>query len=286
MKEASNNNYSFEAIDTSASGLKALSKFLSNTFKSSKFTPDYLDWIYNQNPVGGVVGFNAVFENKLAAHYALIPLEASYKNQKLKALLSLNTATGSMHQGQGLFTILANKTYVKCKDLGFDIVFGVANANSIHGFIKKLGWNYIGQLDTCISLTLPKKIEIEKLKHCLTLPLSNSTTKWRLSNPNYKYYKCNFGKINIVANDINYFARSILKISQANSYNTKFLMPKINFWVGISNSYSWKKGFLNGFKIPEFLKPSPLHLIYKNLSSEIDLNRRNIHFEAINFDAF
>ena len=52
------------------------------------------------------------------------------------------------------------------------------------------------------------------------------------------------------------------------------------------HSYSWKKGFLNGFKIPEFLKPSPLHLIYKNLSSEIDLNRRNIHFEAINFDAF
>jgi hypothetical protein len=175
---------------------------------------------------------------------------------------------------------------VKSKDLGFDIVFGVANANSIYGFIKKLDWNYIDQLDTCVSLTLPKKIEIEKLRHCLTLPLSDSTTKWRLSNPNYKYYKCNFGKINIVANDINYFARSILKISQATSDDTKFLMPKINFWVGISNSYSWKKGFRSGFKIPEFLKPSPLHLIYKNLSSEIDLNRRNIHFEAINFDAF
>ena len=286
MKEASNNNYSFEAIDASVSGLKSLSKFLSHTFRSSKFTSDYLDWMYNKNPVGGVIGFNAIYKNELAAHYALIPLEASYKNQKIKALLSLNTATSSMHQGQGLFTILANKTYVKCKDLGFDIVFGVANANSIHGFIKKLDWNYIDQLDTFISLTLPKKIETEKLVHCLTLPLSDSATEWRLSNPNQQYYKYNFRKINIVANDINYFARSILKITKATSDDTKFLMPKINFWIGISNSYSWKKGLLNGFNIPEFLKPSPLHLIYKNLSSGIELNRRNIHFEAINFDAF
>ena len=64
MQESLNNNYSFEAIDTSVSGLKALSEFLSDTFKSSKFTPDYLDWMYNHNPVGGVVGFNAIFENK------------------------------------------------------------------------------------------------------------------------------------------------------------------------------------------------------------------------------
>ena len=286
MKEVKNRNYSFEAINTSPSGLKDLAKFLSQTFKSSKFTPEYLNWMYNQNPNGGVIGFNAIMENELAGHYAVIPLEANYKNQKIKALLSVNTATGSKHQGKGLFTMLANKTYVESINLGFDIVFAVANANSIPGFIKKLNWKYIDQLDTCVSFTVPRKIESEKLDNCFTLPLSDIVSKWRLANPNFKYSKNNIGKINIIANDINYFARSIVKISEANSHDTKTSMPKINFWVGMSNSYSWNERPLMGIKIPEFLKPSPLHLIYRNLSSEILLDRTNIHFEAINFDAF
>tara|TARA_B100000767_G_C19731317_1_gene521810 strand:- start:365 stop:1225 length:861 start_codon:yes stop_codon:yes gene_type:complete len=286
MNEIFNKNYSFEPIDTSNTGLKYLSKFLSKTFKSSKFTPEYLNWMYNQNPNGCVIGFNAISENKIAGHYAVIPVEANYKNQKIKALQSVNTATGSEHQGQGLFTILANKTYVECTELGFEIVFAVANANSISGFIKKLYWSYIGQLDTCISFTMPRKIENEGLENCFTFPLSKNAMIWRLSNPNFKYSKYNIGKINIIANDINYFARSIIKISNANSCDIKPSIPKINFWVGISNSYSWKERPLMGIKIPEFLKPSPLHLVYKNLSSQIELDRTNIHFEAINFDAF
>ena len=113
MKKVANNKYSFHAIDTSLPGLETLSNFLSETFKSSKFSPGYLDWIYNQNPAGSVIGFNAIYKNELAGHYALIPLDAIYMNNKVKALLSINTATGSKHQGQGLFITLANKTYLK-----------------------------------------------------------------------------------------------------------------------------------------------------------------------------
>ena len=286
MVDATNNNYSFEIIDTSSTGLEDLSKFLSQTFKSTKFTSEYLDWMYNQNPNGSVIGFNAFKENELAAHYALIPVEAIYNNKKIQALLSINTATGFKHQGQGLFTILAKKTYSESISLGFKIVFAVANTNSIKGFLKKLDFKYIDQLDTCVSITVPKKIEIENLENCFTFPLSHNVINWRLSNPNFNYSQYNVGKINIVANDINYFARSIVKISEANSNEMNFSRPKLNFWVGISNSYSWNERPFMGIKIPEFLKPSPLHLIYKNLSSEINLNRSNIHFEAINFDAF
>ena len=286
MKKVANNQYSFHAIDTSLPGLETLSNFLSETFKSSKFSPGYLDWLYNQNPAGSVIGFNAIYKNELAGHYALIPLDAIYMNNKVKALLSINTATGSKHQGQGLFTTLANKTYIRSKELGFELVFGVANANSIHGFIKKLNWNYIDQLDAYVSFGLPSKVENNKLETCLTFPLSDKMSMWRLSNPNFNYKKYNLNKFNIVANDINIFARSIIKISESTGSDKTFLMPKLNFWIGISNSYSWNKSLLKGFKIPEFLKPSPLHLIYKNLSSDIELDRTNIHFEAINFDAY
>ena len=286
MLEKLNNTYSYQAIDISHSGLQTLSKFLSESFKSSKFSQDYLDWLYNQNPAGNVIGFNAFFENKLVGHYALIPMKARYKNQQIKALMSLNTATDEKHQGKGLFTILANKSYSRCIDLGFDIIFGVANANSIHGFITKLDWNYIDQLDTRISLTLPKLIKNQKLENCLTFPLSRNETEWRLSNPNFKYSQYNSGAINIIVNEINFFSRSIVKVTEGTFSNKTSSRPKVYFWIGISNSYSWEGRLWPSIKIPEFLKPSPLHLIYKNLSSELELDRTNIHFEAINFDAF
>ena len=107
-----------------------------------------------------------------------------------------------------------------------------------------------------------------------------------MSNPNFKYSEYNTGKVRIISNELNYFARSIIKISAADSNISKFLMPKINFWVGISQLYSWNERPLMGIKIPAFLKPSPLHLIYKDLSIGINLDKNNIHFEAINFDAF
>lgn len=286
MRDKLNDAYSYQSIDISHLGLKILSKFLSGTFKSSKFSKDYLDWLYNKNPAGNVIGFNAFFKNKLVGHYALIPIKAKYKDQQIKALMSLNTATDKNHQGKGLFTILANMTYRKCYDLGFDLMFGVANANSIHGFISKLDWKYIDQLDTRISLALPKIINNKKLENCLIFPLSDNETEWRLSNPNFVYSKSTYGAVNIIANEINFFSRSIVKVTEATFPNKTCLRPKINFWIGISNSYSWERGLVQGIKIPEFLKPSPLHLIYKNLSSELSLDRTNIQFEAINFDAF
>ena len=164
MKEKTQNKYTFQSIDTSPLGLKTLSVFLYNVFDSSKFSIAYLDWLYNQNPAGAVVGFNAFYQNEIVGHYSLIPIQARYKNKNIKALLSLNTATGKKHQGQGLFTILANKTYLKSKELGYEIIFGVANANSIHGFMKKLEWTYIDKLNTHVSLTLPTKVTLVNYK--------------------------------------------------------------------------------------------------------------------------
>lgn len=285
MKEV-DKNYYFKPIDTSTPGLRDLSIFLCKTFKSSKLSSSYLNWMYNQNPNGPAIGFNAFIKDELAGHYALIPLEASYKSKKIKALLSVNTATGSDHQGQGLFTILAEKTYFESTKLGFDIVFGVANANSIYGFIKKLDFNHIGQLDSCISIGLPKKIMNKNLYRCMTFPLSEKSIRWRLSNPNFRYSEHETEQINFIANNMNYFARSIIKIDKSKTKHKNLLIPKLNFWVGISNSYSWNERPMLSIKMPEFLKPSPLHLIYKSLTFDINLDKNNIHFEAINFDAF
>ncbi len=278
--------YSIHEIDTSQNGLVKLSALLSETFNNSTLTKEYLDWMYNQNPNGKVVGYNAIFKEKIVAHYALIPIEAEYQNTNFKALHSVNTATSFQHKGKGLFTKLAKMTYDKGLSLGYEFVLGVANTNSLYGFTEKLGWKYISQLDTSISLTYPKKINPLNLKNCLTLTLSDKAKTWKLMNPKFKYNEYTINGIKIIANELNFFSRSLVSLSQSSSEESKFLIPKLNFWVGISQSYSWNERPLMSIKIPDFLKPSPLHLIFKNLSSSIKLNKKNIHFEAINFDAF
>lgn len=285
-KQNDDEKYSIQEIDASAIGLENLSKLLSKTFSDSALTEEYLDWIYNKNPYGKVVGYNAIFKEKIVGHYALIPIEAEYQNSKFKALHSVNTATSFQHQGKGLFTKLAKMAYDKGQSLGYEFVLAVANANSVYGFTEKLGFKYISQLNTSISLTYPKKINTLNLKNCLTLTLSDEAKTWKLMNPKFEYNEYTINGIKIIANELNFFSRSLVSLSQSSSEESKFLIPKLNFWVGISKSYSWNERSLMSIKIPEFLKPSPLHLVYKDLSSSIELNKNNIHFEAINFDAF
>ena len=90
----------------------------------------YLSWLYGDNPAGPVIGFDAWDGDVLAAHYVCVPAAAMLHGKPSRVLLSLNTATAPSHQGKGLFTKLANATYDRGAELGFDAVYGVANANS------------------------------------------------------------------------------------------------------------------------------------------------------------
>ena len=105
-------NYQISQVVTDDHSLLEILKLLQLVFpKSSKFSMKYLKWQYVENPVGIIVGFNAYYENVLAAHYAAMPIYMNIKGRKIKGLLSLNTATHPEHRGRKLFSILANETY-------------------------------------------------------------------------------------------------------------------------------------------------------------------------------
>ena len=58
-------------------------------FPQSNLNRPYLEWLYFSNPLGNVVGFDAMDGEVLAAHYACIPTRIGNS----LGLLSLNTAT-------------------------------------------------------------------------------------------------------------------------------------------------------------------------------------------------
>ena len=279
-------NYDFKEIQ-SYEDIEIIADLLKKVFRKSKFSNEYLRWLYLNNPNGSVVGFNAFFNDQLVAHYALVPIEGKLHEKKLNCLLSLNTATAENHQKKNLFKILAKKSFDLAKSKNYDIVIGVANANSIQGFINNLGFTHIGKLDAQISFFFPSLKNIIR-KDILTFPLSKEIMKWRLNNPSGKYHRIAISNSRFIFHDFHKLFRVIIHAEESKKFSKKFYLrvPKLNIFIGISQKYNW--GFKKYFKfnLPNFMRPSPLHLIIKDLKNGTSINKNNINFECINFDAY
>ncbi|MFZ1687776.1 MAG: GNAT family N-acetyltransferase, partial [Flavobacteriales bacterium] len=140
-------SHTIEPVRTDDASIAAMTALLRQVFpNAAHFTEEVVRWQYRENPDGEAVGFNAWNGTELAAHYVTIPLLARVNDKEERGLLSLNTATHPSHQGKGLFTKLANATYEAAATQGFGFVIGVANANSTHGFTKKLGFQLVSPL--------------------------------------------------------------------------------------------------------------------------------------------
>ena len=278
--------YKYSSLNNSPEEIKTESNLLQLVFANKKFSTEYLNWQYNENPDGKAVGFNAYSENgELAAHYVTQPMNAILFGKSAKGLLSLNTATHPNHQGKGLFTELAKKTYKLARELGYEFVIGVANQNSTHGFINKLGFQLVGQLKALVSFGsvcrfYPNENDFSKFD--FFRKWNKNSLAWRISNPENNYFVnhskiiCDSGKPMIKA-VIGCFEKSLLPQDTQNN-----IRKPLSLAIGTDSAV--KSSLLN---IPNFLRPSPLNLIFKDLTGK----NKNISFDktffsAIDFDAY
>ena len=273
-------DYVIKKVEVTESNLKKYSHLLSQVFSNTnKFTLKFLEWQYKENPHGLVEGFDAFYDDELVGHYVAIPVSYIYEEEIKRGLLSLNTAIHNKHRGKGLFTKLAIETYKEAKKNGFEFVVGVANENSTHGFVKKLGFELISPLDV--------KFGVGKMKSKLNCKYrfkpfwDLESLKWRLNCPAKEYYQ----NSNTIFTKTSTFG---LRAQLYQNYLSKINLPKVsslfNIWIGIDEN-KIKKGILINF--PEMFKPSPLNFIFKDLSgSMLDIRKEDIYFELIDFDAY
>lgn len=292
--------YEFKSLDTSAPSIEECAHLLQTVFpKSTSSTFQYLNWLYHENPSGHAVGTNAYRDRELAAHYVTIPLEARLFGQRSKGLLSLNTATHPAHQGKGLFTRLARETFSEGAKQGYEFVVGVANANSTFGFTKKLGFQLVAPLEAIVGVgslnPVPSRSEI----FCRVW--SEESLKWRLNNPNAQYSIQTSGDAFQVVRRMKILRVGCIEVilstfpieSEVGSYlrsrsssegsKTSFPWPKL--WTGLASKKLKKTGVFG--RIPMKLRPSPLNLIFLDLSGQDrKLTADDIDFSALDFDAF
>ncbi|MGQ0673133.1 MAG: GNAT family N-acetyltransferase [Hyphomicrobium sp.] len=258
---------------------------------SSKFTTEYLTWLYAANPIGTVFGTDAFDGVELVGHYACVPSMVAICGRDTRALLSINTATHPEFRGKGLFTQLAEATFERAAEGAFQAVYGVANQNSVEGFVRRLGFQNVRGLEARIGMGLMSSIDWPKA--CAEAELRRlwpaQSLCWRLANPlNPLTAKTEADGLLTVAGRTQFRAISAvarLAPPVAEIPDTSKDASALQLTLGLEPAGTTRHGL--SAALPDFLKPSPLRLIYRHLQTPSHLlDPERILFNFLDFDAY
>jgi hypothetical protein len=141
---------------TVSSRLPATAQLLVEAFGQDAPTDvRYLDWLYIQNPAGTVVDANLDDELGCIGHYSVVPKIIAQGGESWRVGLSLNTAVAARARGGGLFTKLAFEVIDKSRAEDLSGILGVANANSTPGFVRRLGFTVEKSLPVKVGVANP-----------------------------------------------------------------------------------------------------------------------------------
>lgn len=262
---------------------------LEGVFKK-KFTFEYINWLYNENPYGKAICCNIEHNRKIVGHYAIIPLDLKINNVVYKSALSLNSAVDNNYRGKGFFKILAKKTFDIARKKKIKFIFGVSNQQSTKLFVKYFDFENLGQLEAKFGFGSVKKLSRD---NTLKVNWNDAGLAWRLKNPKFVYkYRQKKNNLIILNDFYKFFSIQMGEFNNIKNFHiikentSKQNFNFFNLYIGRGN-YHWKKSFFLNF--PNFLKPSPLNLIIKNITEKkkiFTFDKNKIYFQAIDFDAF
>ena len=177
-------------------------------------------------------------------------------------------------------------TYKYAAEKGYEFVFGVANANSTPGFLNKLGFQHVAPLQAKVGIGKIKFNPATK-EYCFERLWPKELLEWRLKNPLHHY---ELSGNNIYAATGKYGIKAIMGdfekdlLSNFKSYSIFSLNP-LKLWIGIDPGIVWKGSLY--FEIPQRMRPSPLNLIFKDITgNNRTLDANALKFRAIDFDAY
>lgn len=257
---------------------------------TDKFTPAYLDWLYVANPDGAAVGYDAWDGERLAAHYVCVPARAWIEGKEVRVLLSLNTATHPDYQGKGLFTKLAAMTYEAGAEAGFDGCYGVANANSTPGFVRKLGFQLVRPLEARVGLgslrhaqkPAPSALSFER-------SWSPEALAWRCANPHNRVHRrgkgCRLQFHAAAEKGVPAYAElDAASVAVQPDGQAPAAFP-VRLFIGLAPDAT--SNYWNYASIPQRLRPSPLNLIWRAFNDRVpQLDPARIQFTFLDFDAY
>ena len=238
-------------------------------FPHSDLNKEYLEWLYFTNPLGDVVGFDAMDGNALVAHYACIPTRVDGKI----GLLALNTATHPSYRSRGIYKKIALKTFENWSS-DFNFVVGVANKLAAKACVRHLGFSEIGRLNLRFGDLRRPTIGVRSWSH--------AELDWRVKSPRQQLEKRFVGdglvELSMRPKNFPFKIKSIHSVQ-----NTGLAEMELSNVREYGFTVDWIRDKKPQIQLPEKLKPSPLVMIYQTLSGlETELNS----WSFPDFDAF
>lgn len=279
-------------IDCSARGLREAAELLREVFPAAThLSPEYLDWQYNRNPAGPVVGMNAHAGGALVGHYATIPLRIRLFGKPAVAALLLNIAIRRDHRGQRLMGRMGRRTLEDGRHAGVHCLFGIANDASTPGIAYPLGMVKVGRLEARIGCgPLPPR-RADARPPLFEREWDRETMEWRLANPSVRYWlrrradRCDVfrptGQLGVVA-----FLGSVDRDVAAEGLPApRSLALRPHLWLGLDAARRW--GASAWWNLPRRLRPVPLNFMFRDLAEPPrPLTPRDILFTGLDFDAY
>jgi hypothetical protein len=174
-------------------------------------------------------------------------------------------------------------------------VYGVANASSTPGFVRKLGFQLVRPLEA--------RVGLGGLRHAPNPPASSlsferswsaAALRWRCANPhNPVFVKNGGGKLRFHAaasgNTLPAYAElDAGGIEPGQLQAARLAQPALSplrLFIGLAPDAS--SSYWNYASIPMSLRPSPLNLIYRSFAPRVSgLDPARIAFSFLDFDAY
>jgi predicted N-acetyltransferase YhbS len=272
-------------VDLSPEGLARTCQLLNVVFPQAKHvTVDYLDRLYNGNPLGETFGLAAFDGDELVGHYLMIPIRATIFGKLEPGIWPFQLATHPGSQKKGLFSALVESSFGLARDKGFTFFSGVGNANSSPIFVKKWNFQAICPLDVKIGVgpIPPSRIDASTE---LYRNWDAGGVAWRLQHPAEPYrvsYRDDVGHLFARSGkpgiwvEVGAFSRSLLPESLA-----PLRTPSpLRLFIGADKTRDWSRSAY--VDVPQRFRPSPLIMLFHDLTDQ----KRRFHPDRVRYDLF
>jgi GNAT superfamily N-acetyltransferase len=278
--------YRFELLDHSADGYERISRLMREVFpKARHLTPRYFEWHYGGNPDGKAIGCNAFAGDELVGHMAAQVFPCRLEGESRRGMYTVNGSVHPLHRGRRLQSRISAAMFEEAARLGYSFCLATGNKWSTGPLLTR--FKMLRPLDARLGFGLPVRRESGR-PSSVERTWSEEALRWRLANPEARYSAVRGGKRPAVVAATG--TPGVGAILHQGSGGESLAAPgpapgPLRLWLGLDPEIDWTgSAFL---PIPMRLRPSPLNLVYKDLTgSGFVPDPGRVVFRNLDFDAY
>ncbi|HYD39156.1 MAG TPA: GNAT family N-acetyltransferase [Allosphingosinicella sp.] len=265
--------------------LQQVSRLLRLVFpKAGHLTPAYLDWLYAANPDGAAIACSAFAGDVMVGHLGTLAMRARVEGEERRGLLLLNSAVHPQHRRRQLMSRLSEAIFPEGVRHGYSFCISTGNRYSTLPLLTR--FKMLRPLEARIGLGTPR-LGGRDFRPSFERLWSDEALRWRLANPEAGYAARRAGPDVLVTAPAGLGVEAILYNGPGNPGAAEANAPQgsLRLWLGLDPAIDWaRSAFL---PIPRFLRPSPLNLLFRDMSGTGLLpDPDRIIFRGLDFDAY